>query len=159
EGAALFAAPLQVLYTRRIGQVPAAPVLPGDEKLTADPGPSQPWAAAKLTGTLGADTRFGALAAVTGANRIPTEDAAVPHERLIDPGTVSGALRGRHGLGKRGYVGMFMTAVGRYEDGGYPVAGGMVYCPDDIRVLPGARCTHDAVVAGVDSRWRSPSGA
>jgi very-short-patch-repair endonuclease len=34
-----------------------------------------------------------------------------------------------------------------------------VLCPDGNVVVTGARCTHDALVAGIDARWRSTSGA
>lgn len=167
EGTSLFAAPLQVLYTRRIGRVPDAPELPDPETAPTDPGPSPVWGAAKLTGTVGGDTQVGALAAVTGPNRVMTQvmaqDGTVgDHERLVDPATAYAALRLTHGLGKRGYVGMFATAVGRFEevkDDDYPVADGMALCPDGTRTSPGTRCSHDALVAGIDARWRSASGA
>ena len=69
-------------------------------------------------------------------------------------------VRLRHGLGRRGYVGGFATAVARLDDGGgHPVVAGGALCPDGAVVAPGARCTHDAAVAGVDGRWRSPGQA
>lgn len=111
EGADLFAAPIQVLYTRRIGRVPDGAV---------DPSPL--YGAAKLIGAVG-DTQVGALAAVTGEN--------------LDPASLYTAARVRRGLGQRGYVGMFATAV----------------APFDTSVA------HDAFVGGIDSRWRSASGA
>jgi hypothetical protein len=37
--------------------------------------------------------------------------------------------------------------------------GAATLCPDGATVGAGARCTHDALVAGVDARWRSTSGA
>jgi len=159
EGAELFAAPIQVLYTRRIGRVPDAPVLAGGEVARAAPDPSRLWTAAKLTGTTGGDTQIGALAAVTGDNRVTTDDATGAHERVADPWSGYAALRVRRGLGERGYLGTFATAVGRFETQDYPRAGMGVLCPDGSTTTVGARCTHDALVAGIDGRWRSRSDA
>lgn len=159
EGAELFAAPIQVLYTRRIGHVPDPPVLPEGEVARSVPDPARLWGAAKLTGTIGSDTQLGGLAAITGADRVMTDDALGSHERLADPWAAYAALRVRHGLGERGYLGAFSTAVTRFEGDDYPHAGGNALCPDGNTIAIGARCTHDAVVAGVDGRWRSASGA
>jgi hypothetical protein len=114
EGVDLFAAPIMMLYTRRIGRVP-------DGATT----PSRIWGAAKLTGTIGDDTSVGALAAVTGPN--------------VDPWTAYGVVRVRRGLGERGYVGGFGTAVVRFDDP--------------------SQTARDAYVGGVDGQWRSPGGA
>ncbi|HZJ65629.1 MAG TPA: DUF5916 domain-containing protein [Kofleriaceae bacterium] len=159
EGAALFAAPIQVLYTRRIGRLPDAPAVPDGETVRAAMDPSRLWSAAKLIGTVGNDTQIGVLAALTGENRVETDDAVGGHERIADPWSAYTALRVRRGLGERGYVGAFATAVGRFETRDYPMVGGAVLCPDGNLVIAGARCTHDALVAGIDARWRSPSGA
>lgn len=159
EGAELFAAPIQALYTRRIGRVPDGPALPDGEVARAAPGPSRLWTAAKLTGTAGGDTQVGALAAVTGENRVTTDDVTGAHGRIADPWTGYAALRMRRGLGERGYLGTFATAVGRFETRSYPMAGADVVCPDGTTIAAGARCTHNALVAGIDGRWRSSSGA
>lgn len=161
EGADLFATPIQVLYTRRIGRVADAPVLPDGEVASASPDPTPLYGAAKLIGTAGADTQIGALAAITGRQTVVTVDATGTHQRDVDPDAVFGAFRIRQGLGERGYVGMFATTVARFETGhdAYPVVGGLSLCPDGTTVEPGQRCTHDAFVAGIDSRWRSSSGA
>ena len=159
EGAELFAAPIQALYTRRIGRVPDAPALADGEVARAAPDPSRLWTAAKLTGTLGTDTQVGALAAVTGDNRVTTDDATGAHERIADPWSGYAALRVRRGLGERGYLGTFATAVGRFETQDYPRAGMGALCPDGSTAAIGARCTHDALVAGIDGRWRSSSAA
>ena len=159
EGAELFAAPIQVLYTRRIGQVPDVPALPDGEVARAMPDPARLLGAAKLTGTAGADTQLGALAAVTGADHVTTDDALGSHDRVAEPLTSYGALRVRHGLGERGYVGAFSTAVSRFERDDYPAIGAELVCPDGRAVIAGARCMHDALVGGLDGRWRSASGA
>lgn len=159
EGAALFAAPIQALYTRRIGRLPDAPVVPDGETVRTAQDPSRLWTAAKLTGTAGSDTQIGMLAALTGENRVATDDASGSRERVADPWSGYAALRVRRGLGERGYVGAFATVVGRFETGDYPMVGSQVLCPDGSLVVAGVRCTHDALVAGVDARWRSKSGA
>ncbi|MEP6860719.1 MAG: DUF5916 domain-containing protein [Deltaproteobacteria bacterium] len=159
EGAELFAAPIQALYTRRIGAVPDAPALPDGEIARAAPDPARLWGAGKLVGTAGDDTQIGALAAVTGADRITTDDLTGAHDRSAAPWTGYAALRVREGLGERGYVGMFSTAVGRFESNDVPVVGSRLLCPDGSNVAPGTRCTHDALVGGIDGRWRSASGA
>ncbi len=159
EGAELFAAPIQVLYTRRIGHVPDAPALAEGEVARAAPEPARLWTAGKLTGTLGADTQMVALGAVTGADRVTTDDALGSHDRIADPWTGYAAFRVRRGLGERGYVGAFATAVTPFERDGYARLGGGVLCPDGNTVVIGARCTHDALVGGIDGRWRSASGA
>ncbi|HTJ41158.1 MAG TPA: DUF5916 domain-containing protein [Kofleriaceae bacterium] len=114
EGVDLFSAPIMMLYTRRIG-------------IAADGQPARLWGAAKLTGTAGDDTSIGTLAAITGDTQDSTQ-------------TVFGVARVRHGLGERGHLGAFATAVGRTGDG-----------------TP--RTTHDALVAGLDGRWRSADHA
>jgi hypothetical protein len=159
EGSDLFSAPIQVLYTRRIGRVPDAPVLPDGELARALPDPARIWSAAKLTGTAGGDTQVGALAAVAGADRVTTDDMAGVHDRIAEPTSVYGALRVRKGLGSNGYVGVFGTGVARFEGHDYPMLGTDALCPDGNVVVLGSRCTHDAYVGGLDARWRSESGA
>jgi hypothetical protein len=159
EGAELFGAPIDVVYTRRIGHVPDAPELPAGETARAAPDPARLWGAAKLTGTAGGDTQIGALAAVTGADRVTTDDATGAHERVADPWAAYGVMRVRRGLGGRGYVGGFATAVGRFEGGDYPQSAAGQLCPDGSTVAAGARCTHDAIVSGLDGRWRANGGA
>jgi hypothetical protein len=87
------------------------------------------------------------------------DDAAGSHERIADPWSAYAALRVRRGLGERGYVGGFATAVGRFETRDYPMVGAAQLCPDGNLVVAGERCTHDALIAGIDARWRSLSGA
>src|SRR6185503_6480869 len=109
----------------------------------------------------GGDTQLGALAAVTGPERVETQDVIGTQQRDVDPEALYAALRVRHGLGERGYVGLFATAVSRFEIGheSYPIDAGQSLCPDGNAVAIGQRCTHDAYVAGIDSRWRSATGA
>ncbi|MEO8845388.1 MAG: DUF5916 domain-containing protein [Kofleriaceae bacterium] len=159
EGSELFAAPIQILYTRRIGRVPDAPILPDGEVARATPDPSALLGAAKLVGTAGDDTQIGALAAVTGSNHVTTDTPIDSQNRVADPAAAYTALRIRRGLGQRGYIGAFATAVDRFETHDFPVVGARALCPDGTATQPGARCTHDAYVAGLDARWRSESGA
>src|SRR6185312_10017532 len=59
---------------------------------------------------------------------VETHDLIGTHARDVDPESLYAALRVRRGLGERGYIGLFATAVSRFE-------------------------------TGLDSRWRSTSGA
>src|SRR5262249_535695 len=158
EGADLFAAPIQVLYTRRIGRAPDAPALPDGELARALPDPARLWTAAKLTGTAGG-THVGALAGLTGTDRRATAASLGTHEgargemlggpdRIAEPASAYTALRLRKGLGSNGYVGMFATGVTRFEGHDYPVIGTDMMCPDGSVVAFGSRCTHDAYIGG-----------
>jgi hypothetical protein len=168
EGADTFSTPLGLLYTRRIGRAPDEPELieedPYGEELTEDPEPATIYGAAKLVGDLGDRISIGQLVAVTGSQRVAARRAdGSTALRLADPLTTFKVLRLRGDVGAGVELGVMATATNRLEpDGAYPsVPGGgglRLRCPGGEEVRPGARCFHDAYVAGVDGRWRSPGG-
>src|SRR4029079_19530939 len=88
---------------------------------------------------LGGRLTVGALAAVTGPNDLQVQDAGGPRPaHTIDPITAYAAVRLKRDVGDNAHVGAMATAVTRFERG--------------LRTL------HDAYVAALDGRWRSPSG-
>jgi hypothetical protein len=171
EGIDTFATPIGVLYTRRIGHAPDAPVLradpPYNELLYDQPGPSTIYGAAKLTGTIGRKLTVGVLSALTARNTVDAQlEDGRRLRRIADPLTLYDALRLRWAAGRNFDVGLIATATNRFEPiGSYPLvaanADGPTYalCPDGSQVVPSQRCFHDAYVVGPDVRWRSPSGA
>jgi hypothetical protein len=163
EGIDVFATPAPLLYTRRIGHAPASPSLRGDppygERLVDLPEPARIYGAAKLVGTLGRRWTLAALSAVTAREQIEAQLAQGTRQHFTaEPITLYDALRLRLQLGENAHVGFMGTAVNRFEDGLHPVLPGQSLCPDGSRVTLGARCFHDAYVAGADFRWRSKGG-
>ncbi|MBI2898191.1 MAG: hypothetical protein HYY06_31870 [Deltaproteobacteria bacterium] len=163
EGQDTFTTPIQVLYTRRIGAPPASPSLEDGEELVDTAEPSTIYGAGKLVGRIGR-TGVGALWAVTGPDEVEvqTPDGA-RSPRLLAPVASFGVLRLLRELGGGSSVGLMAAGTlrleppNRYpqvEEAGEPAS----LCPDGERVEVGARCFHDAFVAGLDGRWRSPSG-
>jgi hypothetical protein len=137
EGLDVFATPVQILYTRRIGRRPDAPDLAEGEQLVDAPEPSPIYGAAKLSGQVGDRLTVGALAAVTGANAVTVQAASGERTPVtLDPVTAFGAVRVKRDLGDNAHIGAMATAVTRFQ-------------PADF---------HDAYVGALDGRWRSPSG-
>jgi hypothetical protein len=176
EGNELFSFPIPVFYSRRVGFVPTVPTLrtnsnctPGTpcEKLLEVPAPATIWGAAKVTGHLGSDWTVGALTALTGRNLVTVEDPNLgPSNRLVAPVTSYNLLRLRREWGASGHVGLIAMGTTTFEGGGgyppvspAPAAGlPLQLCPSGAMPPAGARCFRDSYVAGVDTRWRSPSG-
>ncbi|MFT3765985.1 MAG: DUF5916 domain-containing protein [Minicystis sp.] len=171
EGADVFSTPIQLLYTRRIGRAPEAPELITDrpiaERPVNAPRPSTIYGAAKLTGEIGGGWSIGQLVALTGRQTIDVEAKnGARVQRAVDPLTAYNVLRLKHDLGGGAHVGMIATAVNRLENGyDYPLLPGHgppgrapQLCPSGDEIAAGSRCFHDAYVAGVDGRWRSPTG-
>jgi hypothetical protein len=161
EGIDTFATPIQVLYTRRIGHVPAAPTLPADEALVDVPDPAMIYGAAKLVGNLGGRLTLGLLSAVTGRDDVSGKPETGPAQtRVADPVSLFNALRLLRAIGANGHIGLIASAANRFEpDEAYPTVPEGRLCPSGTLIAPGARCFHDAYVGGIDGRWRSPSGA
>jgi uncharacterized protein DUF5916 len=166
EGFDAFATPVQVLYTRRIGRQPLAPVLrsepPFGEQLVDLPDPSPIWGATKLVGRAGSDLTVGGLVALTGENDVDVQSSGPPvatQRRVADPTSLYSALRLKLDLGPRAHLGLIGTGVARFESAdAAPSVGAQALCPDGTLVDGGARCFHDAWVAGLDARWRSRDG-
>jgi hypothetical protein len=183
EGTELYATPFQLLYTRRIGRVPAVPALRPGEQLVDVPQPTAIWAASKLTGRLADGWSVGTLQAITAPNTVPvlsTDGKRVT--RAAAPLASFGALRLRRDLGEHAYIGLTATNVTRAEaTGDYPTVAGApaqslkasdsapfgraALCPNTAQssrstllVAPGARCFADAYAGGLDFRWRSGNG-
>src|SRR5207244_3258162 len=70
EGLEIYAIPMQLVYTRRIGRVPVAPAMRDGEALVDLPQPTPIYLAAKLTGRIGDRWMIGALQAVTQENDV-----------------------------------------------------------------------------------------
>ncbi len=171
EGTEMFATPaLQLLYTRRIGRVPAVPTLRPGEQLLDVPQPTPIWGASKLTGRLADGWTVGAIQAITAPNSVPVVALDGSHaSRVVAPLSAWNVLRLRRDLGDRAYVGLTATNVTRAEStGDYPaVTGypGQVLCPvaamgaRSTTLAPaGSRCFPDAYVGAADFRWRSEGG-
>jgi hypothetical protein len=160
EGIDTFATPIQVLYTRRIGHVPAAPALPAGETLVDAPEPAAIYGAVKLVGDLGHRFTLGVLSAVTGREDVEGRlDSGVSTTRLADPLTLWNVVRIKRAIGENAHVGLIASAANRIEpDGGYPGTADDTLCPAGALAASGSRCFHDAYVGGIDTRWRSPSG-
>jgi hypothetical protein len=81
EGLDLYATPIDVLYTRRIGAVPDAPALAPGETLVAAPRPTRIGGATKLTGRVGERVSIAALAAFTDENTVTARASATSWPR------------------------------------------------------------------------------
>jgi hypothetical protein len=167
EGIDTFATPqLPMLYTRRIGRMPEAPVLRPGEQLVEQREPSTIYGAMKLAGRFAGSWDVGALSAVTGANEVAVQlpDGARA-TRTLDPLTAFNVVRLKRVVGGNGHVGLAATAVTRAErtsdnpvvDDRAPLPA-QALCPNGARVPVGQRCSNDAYAASLDWRWRSPSG-
>jgi len=170
EGIDVFATPIDVLYTRRIGRAPDSPALrtdaPYNEQLYDQPTPSIIYGAAKLVGTVGQRLTVGALSALTARNSVDAQ-LLDGHRlrRFADPLTLHDVLRLRWAAGRNFDIGLIATATNRFEPTGlYPIVGATgenptyALCPDGSQVGINDRCFHDAYVGGPDVRWRSASG-
>lgn len=167
EGTDVFTTPKQLVYTRRIGKVPASPVLredaPFGERPVDLPTPSTIYGASKLTGTVAEGLQVGALQAVTAPNDFEVQSSSGARtRRLAEPLSAYQVLRLKRALPGNGYVGTMLTSTVRAEPSGrYPASPdvpGAVLCPDGNSAPASRRCFNDAYVGSVDWRWRSEGG-
>ncbi len=162
EGLDIFATPLSVVYTRRIGYAPYLPSLPDDEEPLTSPEPAPILGATKLTGDLGHGLNVGQLSAIVGHQTIETRTNDGHFERQASPLTSYNALRLRQTLDERVQVGLVATAVKRFDPGdSHPTTGAdgrVTLCPDGDEVPHGQRCSNDAYAMGLDASYRSESG-
>jgi Domain of unknown function (DUF5916) len=167
EGVDVFSTPLTLLYTRRIGLAPDAPVLrtdaPYNDQLYDLPSPSTIYGAAKLVGVVGDKLTVGVLSALTARNTVDVQQGERRVARIAEPMSLFNVLRLRYPAGRNLDVGLMATATNRFEPTGlYPLQpnGTPQYalCPDGAFVGATDRCFHDSYVGGPDIRWRSPSG-
>jgi hypothetical protein len=134
EGLDLFATPIDVLYTRRIGSVPETPALAPGEIIEAAPGPARIDGATKLTGRAG-PASFAALSALTDDATVTAraEDGST-RTIVAAPYTLYSAARFKLDLDERTAVGVIGTSATRLGD------------------------ERDSLVGGVDLGWRSAGG-
>jgi hypothetical protein len=156
EGRDVFATPLPLLYTRRIGRIaPEAPELREGEALVDPTEPARLLGATKLTGKLREGLRVGSLAAYTAPNDVDVQARDGSRgARPVEPRALFQALRLRQELPGNATVGLFAGSVLRGEE----TLRYASLCPNGISVPLGGRCTHDAYVGAVDGRWRSADG-
>ncbi|MBX3232982.1 MAG: carbohydrate binding family 9 domain-containing protein, partial [Labilithrix sp.] len=145
EGRDVFATPMPLLYTRRIGRItPEAPELANNETLAEPMKAATLLGATKLSGRLTERLGVGALSALTNENNAVVRTSGGPkRDRIVEPMTLFQAARLKYELGGNAHVGAFGGAVVRSERSA---------------PCPRGRCTHDAYVGAVDGRWRSPDG-
>jgi hypothetical protein len=163
EGAEIFSFPLQIFYSRRIGNAPTAPTLSDNTtlKLVNVPSPATIYGAAKLAGHLGPNWTIGALSALTGRNEVLVEETnGTRTSRLAAPPRAAEVLRLKREWGSTGHLGLMGTATNSLDGSeSYPAAAvGQQLCPSGDQTPLGARCFRDSYVGGVDGLWRSPSG-
>jgi len=167
EGADNLATPLQLVYTRRIGRAPGLPALPNGEEAIGNSLPATVYGAAKLSGELARGHSTSELFAVTAPVLVDVQRPdGTGVLRIAEPLAAFKVLRLRKDLGSRASVGVMATVKSRLESpSAYPTIASdtgdprpRTLCPRGQEVSVGARCFHDAYVAGVDARWRSPGG-
>jgi Domain of unknown function (DUF5916)/Carbohydrate family 9 binding domain-like len=136
EGADLFATPLSLFYSRRIGRAIEAPLVVDGEPLREGTGAVSILGAAKVTGAVG---RLGvaALLAVTGPER------ATYGEERVDLAPFQGfaVVRARQSFGGASYLGALATAAVSLGDAGHLAAR-----------------DHDAYAQSLDGTWQADAG-
>ncbi len=177
EGAEAFATPLQVFYSRRIGNAPTNPTLLSDpitgkntETLVEVPETALIYGAAKLVGNLNSHWTVGAMSAFTAPNEVAVQDNpasgsvfTTTHVRTAQPAMSFNVLRLKRELGRNaslGVIGTGATVLGE-QPSRYPALTSdptLQLCPSGATVTAGSRCFHDAYLSGIDGFWRSESG-
>jgi len=150
EGLDVFEMPLQMFYSRRIGQsafglVRGSSLADGASayRVTESARASRLWIASKLSGELSERTALGAVAALTADERVSVEDGdGNARTLLVGPERAYLALRGRYSLGQASYIGAMATGVVRL--------GGDLYL---------AEPNHDALTQSVDGQWQGKDGS
>jgi hypothetical protein len=182
EGAEAFSTPLQVFYSRRIGNAPTNPTLRSDlptysgttsEKLVEVPETALIYGAAKLVGSLNSHWTVGAMTAFTAGNEVAVQESATGGSttttmRTAQPPMSFNVLRLKRELGRNAYLGVIGTGATVLDEesasyppvteGSGPTATTRFLCPSGALVTPGSRCFHDAYLGGIDGFWRSESG-
>lgn len=145
QGLDVFATPIQLLYTRRIGQAPESPVLPDGVTQLRPVGAAPILGAAKVVGSAGG-FEAGALSAITGDVYAPTDGDEV----LAAPIASHHVARGRVTV-DRFAIGTLATARVAHDDRA-PVDD--TPCPSGGLVMTGAFCARDAYAGSIDAAWR-----
>ena len=126
EGVDVFATPIQLLYTRRIGRAPGVPRVldfpPFDEQVVRLPTARTIYTASKLSGQIAKGWSVGTLQAVTGEAKVDVEDAMGNRlPRRVEPLTAHQVLRLRRDIGDNGHIGVMMTTTTYAESTGLGV--------------------------------------
>ena len=161
EGAEAFATPLQVFYSRRIGNAPTNPTLRSDlidrpmtdttETLVEVPETALIYGAAKLVGNLNSHWTVGALSAFTAPNQVAVQESTnqVPtcnDRRVAQPAMSFNVLRLKRELGRNAYLGVIGTGATVLDEQtlGYPPSiraderpTVQSLCPSGAQVMPG----------------------
>jgi hypothetical protein len=160
EGVDVFATPLTLFYSRRIGSSP----LPPDTNHYTVIEPEQPgriYAAAKLSGLVAPRLTIGALDAVTAESSTVATRLDAPDRTLrlsTEPLSNYALVRLKRDIFAHSYVGLMATAVNRFERPGVEAPQAGDFCPDGSVPAASGRCTHDAYSGGVDFNLRSNDG-
>lgn len=161
EGVDVFATPLSLFYSRRIGRSPATPYS-GEYNTLEVQQPGRIYAAAKLSGLIAPRLTVGLLDAVTAESSMVATNVATPDRQVrisTEPLTNYGVLRLKRDILARSYVGLMTTAVNRFEEPYREAPNVGDYCPDGTTPSAHGRCTHDAYSAAVDFNVRTTDGA
>jgi hypothetical protein len=155
EGVDLFATPIELFYSRRIGRPPPAP---NGYDATAPLPTGRIWAAVKLTGLVAPRLSVAMLDAITDSSSV--EVTAEGGQRIalgLQPLSNYFVARLKRDVLARSYVGLTATGVSRFEQEFVMAPFGATLCPDDpvaaesFGPTAAGRCTHDAYAAGVDA--------
>jgi hypothetical protein len=175
EGSYLFApdaamqvniSPLQLLYTRRIGQTPPQTEVSGaDVELAQPPPQGQILGALRATGRLAHRLSVALIDAVTArADAVVTRSPGSLAEKvLVAPLTNTGVMRLLQQFGQNSSIGVMATAVTRAESANLaaPMPGDGCPAPHYgvfVAGPAGGRCTNDAYTGEADMTLRTDSG-
>ncbi|HEX9104251.1 MAG TPA: DUF5916 domain-containing protein, partial [Polyangia bacterium] len=160
EGVDVFATPLSLFYSRRIGHAPALPSSDEYNALEVQQ-PGRIYAAAKLSGLVARRLTIGVLDAITAESSSTAARADEPTRSFrisTEPLSNYAVLRLKRDILARSYVGVMATAVNRFEQPyrEAPTAGDL--CPDGNTPSAHGRCTHDGYSGAVDFNVRTGDG-
>ncbi|HTL34589.1 MAG TPA: DUF5916 domain-containing protein [Kofleriaceae bacterium] len=156
QGMDLFQTPIQLLYTRRIGEPAESPALPANVTQLEPVGAAPVLGAAKLVATKGG-IEIGALSALTGRVDATTDAGGVPAAL----GASHHVLRakGTHGPTTFGLLGTAQLQQEASERYPLDAMTGDTVCLGGALVMRGARCGHDAYTGAIDGAWRTDDSA
>lgn len=163
EGVDIFATPIQLFYSRRIGRPPPVP----NNYTLEEPLPTgRIWGAVKLTGVVAPRLTIGVLDALTDSSSVVASLNGGPRIQLgLQPMSNFFVLRLKRDVGERSFIGFTATGVSRFEQPFEAAPNSGDLCPDDpvaeSGILPTPRrglCYHDAYAGGIDALVLSHSG-
>ncbi len=160
EGVDIFATPLQLFYSRRVGRPGPLPYT--NEFTALEPQqPGRIYAAAKLTGLVARRLTIGVLDAVTAESTMLAERSATPGTQLrltTQPLSNFAVVRLKRDILTRSYVGMMVTAVNRFETPFTEAPLPTDFCPDGGMPSARGRCTRDGYSGAIDFNLRTADG-